>query len=91
MLNDQRSSYRWQDHVIAPQRAALNLLATVLIVAVVGAAGIAAGHNPAPVAAHVPIHVPIQAPITMEQASSLAQIVKRPPSQHTRAERFDGC
>lgn len=87
MLNDQRTSYRWQDHVIAPQRAALNLLATVLIVAVVGAAGFAAGHDPVPVAAQVPIH----APIATEQASSLPQIVKRPDSQHTRFERFGGC
>ena len=87
MLNDQRTSYRWQDHVIAPQRAALNLLATVLIVAVVGAAGFAAGHDPAPVVAHAPI----QAPIATEQASSLAQIVKRPASQHARFERFGGC
>jgi hypothetical protein len=82
MLNDQRTSYRWQDHVIAPQRTTLNLLATVLIVAVVGAAAYAAGHDPVSVA---------HAPITTEQASSLAQIVKRPASQHVRFERFGGC
>ena len=82
MLNDQRTSYRWQDHVIAPQRTALNLLATVLIVAVVAAAGFAGGHDPAP-AAH--------ARIATEQASSLTQIVKRPASHHVRFERFDGC
>ena len=87
MLNDQRTPYRWQDHVITSQRAVLNLLATVLIVAVVGAAGFAAGHDPTPVAAHVPL----QAPIATEQASSLAQIVKRPVSSHPRIWMFRGC
>lgn len=72
MMNDQRTSYRWQDHVITPRRATLNLVATVLIIAVVGAAGFT-GHDPAP-AAHVRI--------VTEQASSLAQSVKRPASFH---------
>ncbi len=81
MMNDQRSSYRWQDHVITPRRATLNLLATVLIVAMVGAAGFA-GHDPAPA-----VHVRI----ATEQASSLAQSVKRPASFHPRAGALKGC
>ena len=81
MLNDQRSSYRWQDHVITPRRATLNLLATVLILAVVGAAGFA-GRAPAPIA---------HARITTEQTPSLAQSVKRPVSPHPRSEPLKGC
>jgi hypothetical protein len=85
MLNDQRSSYRWQDHVITPKRAALNLLATTLIVAVLGIAGLGAGHDPTPVA----VHAHLQAPIATEQAASLAEIVKRSP--HLRSQPFRGC
>lgn len=73
MMNDQRTSYRWQDHVITPRRASLNLLATVAIVALVAAAGLTAGPTPTPVA---------QAPIATEQAASLAQLVKRPVPSH---------
>jgi hypothetical protein len=80
MLNDQRTPYRWQDHVIAPQRTALNLLATVLIVAVVSVAGLA--YRDPPAVARVPA--------TSERTPSLAQSVKRPPAQH-HIERFDGC
>lgn len=76
MLNDQRPSYRWQDHVITPRRATLNLLATALIVVVVSAAGFAR-HAPAP-AAH--------ARVTTEQTPSLAQSVKRPVSLHPQSE-----
>jgi hypothetical protein len=81
MMNDQRTSYRWQDHVITPRRATLNLLATVLIVAAVAAAGFA-GHDPAP-AAHVRI--------ATEKASSLAQSVKLPASFHHRTGTLRGC
>lgn len=81
MMNDQRTSYRWQDHVITPRRAALNLLATALILAVVGAAGFA-GHDPTPVA---------HAPIATEQASSLAQMVKRPVLSHLRTWALKHC
>ena len=75
MLNDQRPSYRWQDHVITPRRVPLNLLATALIVVVVSSAGFAR-HAPAPVA---------HARITTEQTPSLAQSVKRPVSSHPRS------
>jgi len=81
MLNDQRTSYRWQDHVITPRRATLNLLATALIVAVLGVAGFAS-HARAPVA---------HARITTGQPPSLAQIVKRPAPQHPGSERLHGC
>ena len=81
MLNDQHSSYRWQDHVITSRRATLNLLATmVLIVAAVGAAGFA--EPPAPVA---------HAWTTTEQTPSLALSVKRPVSPHARSEAPGGC
>jgi hypothetical protein len=77
MLNDQRTSYHWQDHVITPRRATLNLLATALIVVAVSAAGFAR-HAPAPApAAH--------ARITTEQTPSLAQSVKPPVSPHPQS------
>lgn len=81
MMNDQRTSYRWQDHVITPRRAALNLLATVLIVAVVGAAGFAAP-DPSPIA---------HAPIATEKTSSLAQAVKRVVPAHFRTWVLKRC
>ena len=81
MMNDPETSYRWQDHVITPRRAALNFLATALIVAVVGAAGFA-GHDPAPVA---------HAQVATEQASSLAQMVKRPVLSHFKTWALRGC
>jgi hypothetical protein len=82
MLNDQRPSYRWQDHVITPRRATLNLAATVLIVAVLAAAGFEAGHASAPVA---------HARIMPEQTPSLAGIAKHPTPQHPGSERLHGC
>jgi hypothetical protein len=82
MLNDQHTSYHWQDHVITPRRATLNLLATVPIVAVLGLAGFATGHDPTPVA---------HPPITTEQASSPAEIVKRPAPLRPRSEALKGC
>ena len=82
MMNDQRTSYRWQDHVITPRRATLNLLATVLIVTVVGMAGFAAGHDPTPAA-------PVR--IATEQAPSLAQSVKPPVLSRLRAWGLKGC
>jgi hypothetical protein len=42
--------YRWQDHVVTPRRAAVSLMATVLIVLLVGAAAMLAGPSRAPVA-----------------------------------------
>lgn len=86
MLNDQRTSYRWQDHVITPRRATLNLLATALIIAAVSAAGFAR-HAPVPVA---------HARITTEQTPSLAQSVKHPGSPHPHSEdpkpdALEGC
>ena len=81
MLNDQRTSYRWQDHVITPRRATLNLLATALIIAAVSAAGFA-GHASAPVA---------HARMTTEQTPSLAQSAKRPVSSHPRTAMLKGC
>lgn len=65
--------YRWQDHVITPRRASMNLKATTLIVAaLVIAADLFADHRPdiAPAAAH--------AATTTERVPSLAQLAKRP-------------
>ena len=81
MLNDQRTLYRWEDHVIAPRRTAFNLLATVLIAAVVSVAGLA--YRDPPAVAH--------APALSERTPSLAESVKRPAAQHHGSERFDGC
>jgi hypothetical protein len=38
MMNDDLTPYRWQDYVITPQRSAANLLATVLVMILVGGA-----------------------------------------------------
>ena len=81
MLNDQRTSYRWQDHVITPRRATLNLLATALIIAAVSAVGFA-GHTSPPVA---------HARMTTEQTPSLAQSAKRPVSSHPGTAMLKGC
>ena len=82
MLNDPKTSYRWQDHVITPRRATLNLLATaLLIVAAVAATGFAS-RDPAPV---------VHASITTERTPSLAQSVKHSTSRHPGSGWLGGC
>jgi hypothetical protein len=68
MLHHDRTPYRWQDHMVTPRRATLNLIATALIVALVGTAGLFGGRSP-----DTPTHVAI----ATERPPSLAQLVKR--------------
>jgi hypothetical protein len=84
MLNDPKTSYRWQDHVISPKRVPLNLVATVLIVATVFAVGLHGDHHPDPVLA---THVAA----ATERTPSLANLVKRHVSAHLRLELLKGC
>ncbi len=77
-MNDARISYRWQDHVITPQRAAANLMATALVVLAVGAgvlfAVVGAAVPPPPPTAHVAV---------TERTPPLSQLAKRPAKLHT--------
>jgi hypothetical protein len=82
MLNDRPTPYQWQDHVIPPRRAALDLIATALIVAVVATAALAAGHGP-----DTPPHVAA----ATEQTPPLSHLVKRPILPHARADALTGC
>ena len=84
MMNDRDLSYRWQDHVITPKRAALNLLATVLIVAAVSAAGLQAGRDPDPSLA-------TSVAAATERTPSLAHLVRRHASPHARTNTLRGC
>ncbi|WP_428668596.1 hypothetical protein [Reyranella sp.] len=49
-LDPYHRPYRWQNHVVTPRRAAAGLVATVLVVLVVGAAALA--YSPPAPAAH---------------------------------------
>jgi len=82
MLNDDPTPYRWQDHVITPRRAALNLIATALIVAVVAIAGLLVGPGP-----DTPPHVAA----ATEQTPPLPQLVKRPASMHAPPAVLKRC
>jgi hypothetical protein len=84
MMNDQHTSYRWQDYVITPRRAALNLLATAMIVAAVGAAGLHGGHDPDPAPA-------TNIAAATESTPPLAHLVKRPAPAHSRPAQLRGC
>jgi hypothetical protein len=76
MPNVASSSYRWQDHVISPGRAAASLIATLVVVTLGAGLMVAtAGAEPAqPSRAHVAIS---------ECTPSLAQLAKRPARPHT--------
>jgi hypothetical protein len=88
MLTDTPPPYRWQDRVIPPRRAARNLKATALIVAVlVIAAVLLDGH-----ASSSPTH----AVRATEQTPSLARLVKpailpAPESPAPEAAALKGC
>ena len=60
--------YRWQDHVVTPGRAAAGLVATVLVVLIVGAAAILAYSPPGP-AAHA---------VAARRMPSLSQQARQP-------------
>jgi hypothetical protein len=66
-------SYRWQDHVITPRRAAANLLATLAIAVAVSAAVLLAG-PPHPATAHA---------VAAEYTPPLSQLAKPPPLPRT--------
>lgn len=71
-MNDDLSPYRWQDHVVSPQRAAANLMATALIVLALGGGALftvaCMSDPPAPPVAH----------IATERTPPLSQLAKRP-------------
>lgn len=78
-MNDDRSPYRWQDRVVTPQRAESNLIATALIVLVLGAAvlfAVVGAADPRPPPPPAGVHV------TTEQTPPLSQLVKRPAGLH---------
>jgi hypothetical protein len=81
MLNDDpnpyRWPYRWQDHVITPGRAAANLMATLVVLAVGAGLTLActgASDPPRPPAAHA---------VATERTPSLSQLAKRPALPRT--------
>ena len=82
MINHHRYPYRWQDHVIPPRRAALNLLATALVVAVVAIAALAVGRGP-----DTPPHVAA----ATERTPPLPTLVKRPALPHAKLDALKGC
>ena len=71
-LDPYRRSYRWQDHVVTPRRAAASLLATVLVILVVGAAAMLA-YSPRGPAAHA---------VAAERMPSLPQQATQPDPPH---------
>ena len=81
MLNHTPSSYRWQDHVITPPQTARSLIATGLIVAALGTAGLFARQEPV-TAAHA---------AATERTPSLAEIAKRPGPRPAAREWLGGC
>jgi len=65
--------YRWQDHVVTPRRAAANLIATLVILAVGATLTLACTGNPTPtppVIAHI---------AAAKHAQPLATLVRRTP------------
>ena len=82
MLTHDRTPYRWQDHVVTPRRATLNLIATALIVAVAGSAALLGGRGP---------DIVTSVAAATDRPSSLAQIVKRTMSLHLKPDRLHGC
>jgi hypothetical protein len=74
-MNADRDRYRWQDHVITPQRATADLMATALIVLLVGAATmfVCSTTTAAP-----------DAHAATERTPPLAQLAKRPVHPHVR-------
>jgi len=71
-LDPHRRPYRWQDHVVTPRRAAVSLMATVLVILVVGVAATLA-YSPRGPAAHAVAAVPM---------SSLPQQAAQPTRPH---------
>jgi hypothetical protein len=66
--------YRWQDHVLTPERSAMNLMVTALIVLAVGAAvmfSVVCSATPTP-----------GAQAATERTPPLVQLAKRPVLPH---------
>jgi hypothetical protein len=81
MLTIDPPSYRWQDHVIAPQHGAANLAATALIVLLVGAAVMfsVVGSTPPPAPAAL---------VATDRTPPLVQLAKRPIRPHVGEARL---
>ncbi|MBN9087981.1 MAG: hypothetical protein J0J01_13810 [Reyranella sp.] len=78
-MNDGRIPYRWQDHVVTPQRAASNLMATALIVLVLGAAvlfAVVGAADPPPPPPPAGVHV------ATERTPPRLQLAKLPARPH---------
>ena len=75
-MNDDLTPYRWQDYVITPRRSAANLVATVLIMIVVGGAAVfGASDGPAPAPSGPVAHA-------TEREPCLALLARRPLPAH---------
>jgi hypothetical protein len=73
MMKDDRISYRWQDHVITPQRAAANLMVTALVVLAVAAGVLFAGSGAA-----APPRPPTPHVVDTRRTPPLPELAKRP-------------
>jgi hypothetical protein len=85
MLTAEPLSYRWQDHAIAPHHGSASLMATALIVLLVGAAVMfsVVDSTPSPeTAAHSSAHA------ATEQTPPLEQLAKRPHRPHAGEVRL---
>jgi hypothetical protein len=60
MLHHDRTPYRWQDHVITPRHTLANLVASALVLAVMGGAALAEHHPPPAIAAQATQSAPTQ-------------------------------
>ena len=78
-MNDDRIPYRWQDHVVTPQRAEPSMIATALIVLVLGAAVLFAVVGEA---APPPPPPPAGVHVATERTLPLSQLAKRPARLH---------
>ena len=78
MMNDTRISYRWQDHVITPQRTAANFVVTALVVLAVGAGVLFAGSGAA-----APPRPPTAHAVDAERTPPLPELARRPALPHT--------
>jgi hypothetical protein len=83
MLTDNPPPYRWQDRVIPPRRAARNLKATALIVAVLVVAAVLSGGHAS--------SSPTDAARATEQTPSLAHLVKPATTPAAGSAAPNGC
>ena len=81
MLHHDRTPYRWQDHVITPQRALTNLLVSALVLGVIGGASLADHSLPTR---------PVMTAQATEWTPPLAQTVKHPSLRRCAADWLSG-